>query len=483
MAHRESDRLWELAQGTLGEAEAQQLRLHLADCEECAAAFERVIEAQEILVPPEPPPLSDARWRAIDAKVLEAAAREMARPSLAGWLRELFTPAWRPALGLASAALVLVAVLASRAPVQPSNPVATAPVVPQPAPTANLPEPVAPPKPAPTAAVLAARKASRQSEPLAEQMAIAKGAELATEKGGELWMALPDGSRAGLLEGSQAVLAEVSPEHVRIELGQGAVAVAAVHAELRRFEVASGEVVVRVVGTRFLVQRRGEATEVEVQEGKVEVERAGERRYVEGGHGIKVGKAGTFEEKLEPHKRKELAKVVPLRPVAPPAEPTEAPAPAPSVEEKAQETPEPSNADEWASMPEAPDASAEQQAAAAPAIAEAKASDAGTADAGKMGPVDRTRAWLSKQAEKLKPLSDERVEQAEIHELEINEKIGLCERALERADRWLTNDLKGTGYHGKHRDEHRRRVLIVRARCLENMGRIEEAKATREQIK
>ena len=64
---------------------------------------------------------------------------------------------------------------------------------------------------------------------------------------------------------------EQGPSRVRVEAVRGPARYSVVPRPGRTFEVRSGSVIVRVVGTEFLVEPRGETSWVEVSRGKVEV--------------------------------------------------------------------------------------------------------------------------------------------------------------------------------------------------------------------
>jgi transmembrane sensor len=70
---------------------------------------------------------------------------------------------------------------------------------------------------------------------------------------------------------SEVRVVEQQSTHVLVEAVRGPARFSVVPNPARRFEVRSGAVTVRVVGTEFLVEPRGEATRVEVFRGKVEV--------------------------------------------------------------------------------------------------------------------------------------------------------------------------------------------------------------------
>jgi TolA-binding protein len=74
-----------------------------------------------------------------------------------------------------------------------------------------------------------------------------------------------------------------TPQHIEALLASGAADFEVTkHAE-RNFVVVAGPVRVRVVGTRFRVERAGERTLVSVSEGKVEVQEGEARSYLEAG--------------------------------------------------------------------------------------------------------------------------------------------------------------------------------------------------------
>ncbi len=71
--------------------------------------------------------------------------------------------------------------------------------------------------------------------------------------------------------GSEVRVVEEQPSRVRVEAIRGRAHYSVVPNPGRSFEVASGSVTVRVVGTEFQVERREDKTFVEVSRGKVEV--------------------------------------------------------------------------------------------------------------------------------------------------------------------------------------------------------------------
>src|SRR5438132_837008 len=110
MAAHERERLWPYASGALRGPDRAAVDEHLLLCPECRAELERVRLAQSVLPAPSPlsarvPPLSDATWSRIDARVSAAAERELLSRSWFGWV-----PQWLrvPALVGATAAAARV---------------------------------------------------------------------------------------------------------------------------------------------------------------------------------------------------------------------------------------------------------------------------------------------------------------------------------------------------------------------------------------
>jgi transmembrane sensor len=119
-----------------------------------------------------------------------------------------------------------------------------------------------PPAPAPVAAVAPAVSAPSASDPKTT---------------------FPDGSVARVSDGGELVLKSATPEHIESVLAAGGADFEVTKRPSREFVVVSGDVRVRVVGTRFRVERVGERTRVSVREGKVEVRQGDELVYLEAG--------------------------------------------------------------------------------------------------------------------------------------------------------------------------------------------------------
>ena len=92
-----------------------------------------------------------------------------------------------------------------------------------------------------------------------------------------------DGSVARVSGGGELVVKSATPEHIEAVLAAGAADFEVTKEPKREFVVQAGPVRVRVVGTRFRVERLGERTRVSVSEGKVEVQRGDKLDYLEAG--------------------------------------------------------------------------------------------------------------------------------------------------------------------------------------------------------
>ena len=100
---------------------------------------------------------------------------------------------------------------------------------------------------------------------------------------------LGDGSTIDLDPATSEVrVVEESDTRVRVEVVRGASRYDVAPKPQRAFEVRSGAVTVTVVGTEFVVERRGETTRVEVTRGKVRVSWGDEEAF------LAAGESGTF---------------------------------------------------------------------------------------------------------------------------------------------------------------------------------------------
>ena len=96
--------------------------------------------------------------------------------------------------------------------------------------------------------------------------------------------ALPDGSRVSLLSGGSRVeVLEQTAVLVRTQLGAGSARFDVRHDPSRLFEVESGDVKVRVLGTAFSMVREGSLTRVAVERGSVRVQWTGGEAFLSAG--------------------------------------------------------------------------------------------------------------------------------------------------------------------------------------------------------
>lgn len=92
-----------------------------------------------------------------------------------------------------------------------------------------------------------------------------------------------DGSIARVSDDGELVVKVATPQRIESVLATGAADFEVTKHPERDFVVVAGPVRVRVVGTRFRVERSGERTRVLVTEGKVEVQEGETRSYLEAG--------------------------------------------------------------------------------------------------------------------------------------------------------------------------------------------------------
>jgi len=106
---------------------------------------------------------------------------------------------------------------------------------------------------------------------------------------GERDFALPDGSHVNLLNvGSRVEVLEQTAALVRSRLAAGSARFDVRHDPSRIFEVESGDVKVRVLGTAFSMVREGELTRVSVERGAVRVQWTGGEAF------LSAGQAGLY---------------------------------------------------------------------------------------------------------------------------------------------------------------------------------------------
>lgn len=92
-----------------------------------------------------------------------------------------------------------------------------------------------------------------------------------------------DGSVARVSDDGELVVKVATALRIESVLASGAADFEVTKHPERDFVIVAGQVLVRVVGTRFRVERSGERTRVSVTEGKVEVQEGDARTYLEAG--------------------------------------------------------------------------------------------------------------------------------------------------------------------------------------------------------
>jgi transmembrane sensor len=92
-----------------------------------------------------------------------------------------------------------------------------------------------------------------------------------------------DGSVARVSDDGELIVKVATPQHIESVLATGAADFEVTKHPERDFVIVAGPVRVRVVGTRFRIERSGERTRVSVTEGKVEVQEGDARLYLEAG--------------------------------------------------------------------------------------------------------------------------------------------------------------------------------------------------------
>lgn len=118
-------------------------------------------------------------------------------------------------------------------------------------------------------------------------------------------LVLRDGSEIRMDKATTALrVVEESPAKVRVELERGSARYSVAPHPERNFEIRAGAVTVTVVGTEFVVERRGESTWVEVSRGKVRVSWGDEQVFLVAGESGLFPRAAT---PTSPHDDEETA--------------------------------------------------------------------------------------------------------------------------------------------------------------------------------
>ena len=486
MSHLEHDLLWSLARTELAEAEAQNARAHLSRCADCRVAFDDVKLAQQLLsVLPQVPPMPEQMARRVGASLAEAADARAAK-SFTSWWQSLFTPGFILAGALGVVLVAVAAWLLASATPQPQAPVAIpTPSLPAPSPLPPAPVPLPVPNPAPVAVAVAAPAkklsatvASAKKSTTGKAQVLAEGTTVSTQKGGSVWMKLPDGSRAGLTAASEVKLATLEEKQLTIELAHGSLAMVVPHREDRVLTVRAGELEVMDLGTRFLVSRDQQRTLVAVEEGKVQVTTPNGTREVLANHAVSWSNGQLTELAWEtssapssPVVRNALtpAPEQPINSIARLTEEDEEQDDAPPPEEAAEEELK----DGPAPPPDRTPIAADEQWEPAPKSAQPQPLKYPPA------PVKKTsseKAFSLKNIErKLREagtlITSPTGREAAARNITITADANDCHHARRLADRWLTDPVTGAA----NEKEMRRGVQLQQVRCLNHLGRTQDA--------
>jgi ferric-dicitrate binding protein FerR (iron transport regulator) len=480
VSHLQTDTLWSLSREELLGEELAGAKQHLAGCADCRVALEDVKLAQSVLMDlPSVPAMPEAMARRIGHELADAADKQAAK-QFAPWWQSLFTPRFvlAAAMGLALA-IAGAYVLASNE--QPVNPVA----LPTPIPTPG--QPLSPNAPTSTAKKLSVTVASAKKATASKKQVLQEGTTVSTQAGGSLWMHLPDGSRAGLTSASEVTLAKLEAKQLTLDVMKGSLALVVPHREDRVLVVRAGDLEVKDLGTRFLVSREPSHTVVAVEEGVVEVKTPTGTRQVKAGHAVTWRQGQLTELAWEPTPAVATAPVPePVLPavaadvpdaqvnsVARLEEEDDEGAP-PPVEEQAQPTSlngdqTPVAADEqWAGLP-----TKEKKLPPVSAFA----------------PPPKTVVTSSERAFSLKNIERKLREigatittpsgrEARAKNVTLAADAGDCEHALRLADAWLSEPVTGIASEMVMR----RTVQLQQVRCLNKLGRVEDAAAIQRMV-
>jgi hypothetical protein len=491
MSHVEHDHLWTHAHDGAPLGEAAQA--HLTGCAECTTMLEDIRLAQAALSAlPAVPDLPPALARRVGEALAEEADRRAAR-SFTAWWRRLLEPRFAvPAL--AAVALVVWALSAWLAPRPAPAPIAVSPVVAPVAPLDPVPgPPVLPPPPTPapqpvrhplTASVASASRASVGDQHATRAQSLSEGSVVATAPGGSLWLRLPDGTRAGMTGASQVTLATLEQDTLALELTHGSLAMVVPHRADRLLTVHAGELVVKDLGTRFLVSTDSPGRVlVAVEEGQVEVTTPVGSQTLKAGHAVRWanGKVETLTWESTPvapgvptpasrlhDDEGDDTEVLPeAQPVTPAVTPTTSPAtPAPHTA---------SGEDEWAALPLA-----------------GQPPPAGTVEPVKPAPLPAPASHVTETGFSLRLLEKKLLEvqkglpfvgEAAIREGQVRTitrlaDAGDCGAALSAADQWLA----AARTDNRNELRWRRAVLMQKMRCLNRLGRVTEAAAVKAEL-
>jgi len=480
------DTLWAYAKRELTADEMARVKAQLESSPEARAALADVEASLSVLaLLPPPPPMPEAMARRVGVVLAEKADEEASR-SFTAWWRSLLAPRFLVAAAVACG----LAFLAFQFISSPGVPGAGGGV----GPTAIAPS-VAPltPVPVPTpvvrvkATVASARRATSGAAALQKSQVLETGAKVATEKGGSLWLQLPDGTKAGLTGATHVQLAKLEEKALTLDVTSGSLAMVVPHREDRLLVVRAGELEVKDLGTRFLVSREVAKTVVAVEEGSVEVKTPKSTHVVTAGHAV-----AWHDGELDAYDWTSSA------PSTPPASPTSAQLPPPEAQpnpvaanpaatapvDESDIEPAINPEDEWAKPPPSigvapqtppeppvdgpPDAVVTVQPSGAPApalVPKRRGNGFNLRD------IEAHLRELERQAHTPFVPIGSTTRETQARAIVRLADVGSCELALEEADRWLT----APAGDAVEEAPLKRMVLQQKVRCLNRLGRVNEA--------
>lgn len=493
-AHLEHETLWSLAKNELEANALDAANQHLGSCADCRVALEDIKLAQGVLFDlPPVPAMPDAMARRIGQHLAEAADARAAK-SFTSWWQSLFTPRFVFAAAMAVLLTIGAAYLFSLETAEPKkderipqqNPIAL------PTPT---PEPLPVPVPEKKKAKLQVTVASAKKATADKKQVLDEGTTVSTQKGGSLWMQLPDGSRAGLTSASEVTLAKLESDALTLDIAKGSLALVVPHREDRVLTVVAGDLEVKDLGTRFLVSREPTHTVVAVEEGVVEVKSPTGTRVVKAGHAVtwRDGKLTELDwEPTPPPQQKAVTRPVEPQPdgavisiarleeeddeddATPPIDESFAvqpnvTSPPPETVQPGQPTQPPDRTvqpldDEWAALP------ADQKKKSLPPVSS-------------FTPPKKERGFSLKNIErKLREIgtviTSPTGREARARNVMLAADAGDCTYALQLADKWLAEPVTNL----KTEPSMRRGVQLQQVRCLNHLGKKDDAAALQKMI-
>lgn len=475
-AHLEHETLWALSRSELDTAARTAAEQHLAGCPDCRVSLEDVKLAQGVLMDlPPVPPMPDAMARRVGQQLAEAADARAAK-RFTSWWQSLFTPRFVLAAAMGVVVVITGAWFLATYDAPTPTPLAVPTPGPTPSPTA-LPET---PKKKLGVTVASSRKASAT-----KKQVLNEGATVATQAGGNLWMQLPDGSRAGLTGASEVKLATLEEKSLTLDIAKGNLAMVVPHREDRVLTVRAGDLEVKDLGTRFLVSREPTHTFVAVDEGVVEVKTPTGTREVRAGHAVTWRDGKLTELDWAPVATAPVVEKQPVaqqQPETPPINlPTSSPPSIARLDEEEDDAPLPPVQDETSAQePQKPDQTpvgVDEQWAGLP---EEKGKKLPPVSA--FTPPPKTVVTGTERGFSLRIIERKLREigtvittpsgrEARARNIVLAADAGDCAHALKLADAWLVEPVTGA----PNEPLMRRGVQLQQVRCLNRLGRTQDA--------